>query len=53
MLAGGRVLADGPVETVLTAELLTAVYRHPVEVLGHPEHGGALILPVRGPRRAV
>nr|WP_313896101.1 heme ABC transporter ATP-binding protein [Streptomyces sp. YIM 98790] len=53
VLACGRVLADGPPEEVLTAGLLSTVYRHPVEVFGHPETGAPLILPVRRPRHRV
>ena len=47
VLEDGRKVADGPPRTVLTAELLTAVYGHPVEVFGHPETGAQLVLPRR------
>lgn len=45
MMAGGRVVADGPVGEVLTAERIAEVYGARVEVL---ERGGLLaVLPVR------
>ena len=36
ILAGGRVVGDGVPGEILTPELLSAVYEHPVEVLEHP-----------------
>ncbi|MBL1076958.1 heme ABC transporter ATP-binding protein [Nocardia sp. 2] len=47
VLDSGRIAADGPPREVLTTELLTRVYRHPVEVLDHPVTGAQLVLPVR------
>ncbi|MFC9693868.1 ATP-binding cassette domain-containing protein [Kribbella sp. NPDC056951] len=47
VLSGGKVVADGPPGVVLTAELLSEVYRHPVEVWAHPGTGGPVILPRR------
>ncbi|WP_328913147.1 MULTISPECIES: heme ABC transporter ATP-binding protein [unclassified Streptomyces] len=47
VLSGGRIAADGPPADVLTAALLSAVYRHPVEILPHPRTGLPLILPKR------
>ncbi|WP_336082574.1 heme ABC transporter ATP-binding protein [Nocardia sp. SSK8] len=47
VLDAGRVAADGPPRTVLTHELLTAVYRHPVDVFDHPDTGAQLVLPER------
>ena len=47
VLAEGRVVADGPPGQVLDAELLSAVYRHPIEVIAHPRTGAVLVLPVR------
>ncbi|WP_122818476.1 heme ABC transporter ATP-binding protein [Nocardioides pantholopis] len=45
VLARGRVRADGPPADVLTGELLTEVYGHPVDVI---EHDGTLVVvPVR------
>ncbi|WP_245720384.1 heme ABC transporter ATP-binding protein [Nocardia uniformis] len=48
VLDAGRIAADGPPRAVLTTELLSRVYRHPVEVLDHPVTGAQLVLPVRG-----
>ncbi len=47
LLSGGRVVADGTPEEVLTAERLAAVYAYPVEVIPHPGTGAPLVLPVR------
>nr|WP_063052950.1 heme ABC transporter ATP-binding protein [Nocardia arthritidis] len=47
VLDAGRIAADGPPRVVLTTELLTRVYQHPVEVLDHPVTGAQLVLPVR------
>ncbi len=47
VLESGRIAADGPPRRVLTTELLTRVYQHPVEVLDHPVTGAQLVLPVR------
>ena len=47
VLSAGRIAACGRPTEVLTAELLTDVYRHPVEVLCHPNTGRQLILPHR------
>ncbi|MFQ6330817.1 heme ABC transporter ATP-binding protein [Nocardia sp. CWNU-33] len=47
VLESGRVAADGPPRAVLTTELLSRVYQHPVEVLDHPVTGAQLVLPVR------
>ncbi|MFJ6939775.1 heme ABC transporter ATP-binding protein [Streptomyces sp. NPDC101132] len=49
VLHGGRVAADGPRAAVFGAELLSRVYRQPVEVLPHPRTGVPLVLPVRVP----
>ncbi|WP_041836758.1 heme ABC transporter ATP-binding protein [Actinosynnema mirum] len=48
VLADGRLIEAGPPEQVCTAELLTQVYRHPVEVFPHPRTGKPVVLPVRG-----
>lgn len=45
VLAGGTVVADGPPEVVLDAELLSSVYQHPIEVLAHPRGRGLLVVP--------
>ena len=47
LLEGGRVRAVGSPAEVLTAELLSEVYQHPVTVLTAPEGGELLIVPVR------
>ncbi|MDR1151334.1 MAG: heme ABC transporter ATP-binding protein [Bifidobacteriaceae bacterium] len=43
----GRVARTGPPAEVLTGDLLSRVYRHPIEVLPHPRTGALLVLPVR------
>ncbi|MGW6121031.1 heme ABC transporter ATP-binding protein [Nocardia sp. NPDC055165] len=48
VLDAGRVAADGPPREILTRELLTAVYHHPVDVFDHPATGAQLVLPERG-----
>ncbi|AYF75757.1 heme ABC transporter ATP-binding protein [Nocardia yunnanensis] len=48
VLDAGRIAADGPPRDILTPELLTRVYRHPVDVFDHPVTGAQLVLPVRG-----
>jgi iron complex transport system ATP-binding protein len=47
VLSAGRVVADGPPAEVCTADLLSEVYRHPLEVLPHPRTGSPLVLPHR------
>ncbi|MFD0267365.1 heme ABC transporter ATP-binding protein [Streptomyces sp. NPDC127106] len=47
VLEGGRIAADGPPAKVLRADLLSQVYRQPVEVLPHPQSGIPMVLPVR------
>lgn len=47
VLADGRIVADGPPESVLTPELLSAVYQHPIDVIRHPTTGALLVLPRR------
>ncbi len=47
ILRSGRLIAAGPPREVLTTELLTDVYAHPVEVLDHPVTGAQLVLPIR------
>ena len=47
LLEGGRVRAVGSPAEVLTAELVSEVYQHPVTVLTAPEGGELLIVPVR------
>jgi iron complex transport system ATP-binding protein len=50
VLDDGRVAAAGPPREVLTGELLSRVYRYPVEVLDHPGTGAQLVLPTRPAR---
>lgn len=47
VLADGRIAADGAPADVLSEELLSTVYRHPVEVFAHPRTGEPLVLPRR------
>lgn len=47
VLSAGQVAAAGPPAQVLTAELLSAVYDHPIEVWRHPRTGAVLVLPQR------
>nr|WP_242614637.1 heme ABC transporter ATP-binding protein [Actinomadura roseirufa] len=47
VLAGGRLAACGPPDEVLTAPLLTEVYRHDIEVFPHPRTARPVILPHR------
>ncbi|WP_043256193.1 heme ABC transporter ATP-binding protein [Streptomyces sp. Tu6071] len=47
VLHDGRVRADGPPAEVLSADLLSEVYRQPIEVIPHPASGDPLVLPVR------
>ncbi|MGB0100723.1 MAG: heme ABC transporter ATP-binding protein [Nocardioides sp.] len=50
VLSGGSVRADGPPAEVLTADLLSEVYAHPVDVIEHA--GTLLVVPVRAPQEA-
>ncbi|WP_411059180.1 heme ABC transporter ATP-binding protein [Streptomyces sp. E11-3] len=47
VLHEGRVAADGAPADVLEAELLSRVYRQPLEVLPHPRTGALLVIPLR------
>ncbi|WP_433533309.1 heme ABC transporter ATP-binding protein [Micromonospora sp. CA-263727] len=47
LLAGGRLVADGPPVEVLTADRLSAVYQHEIEVFPHPGTGIPLVVPKR------
>lgn len=47
VLAGGVVAASGSPVDVLRADLLSDVYRHPVDVVPHPTTGSPLVLPRR------
>ncbi|GAB2711048.1 heme ABC transporter ATP-binding protein [Nocardia thraciensis] len=48
VLDGGRLAAAGPPRDILTTDLLSQIYQHPVEVFDHPRTGAQLVLPVRG-----
>ncbi|GEL95627.1 heme ABC transporter ATP-binding protein [Cellulomonas composti] len=47
VLGEGRVRGDGPPREVLTAELLSDVYDHPIEVVERPGADEIVVLPVR------
>ncbi|MCX4822681.1 heme ABC transporter ATP-binding protein [Streptomyces sp. NBC_01142] len=47
VLHGGRIAAEGPPAEVFDDELLSRVYRQPVEVLAHPRTGAPLVIPKR------
>ncbi|MBF6170636.1 heme ABC transporter ATP-binding protein [Nocardia blacklockiae] len=48
VLDAGRLAAAGPPRDILTTDLLSRVYQHPVEVFDHPRTGAQLVLPIRG-----
>lgn len=52
LLSEGRVRAEGPPESVLTADLLEEVYRQPVLIHRHPVSGDLLVTPDRRTARA-
>lgn len=47
VLREGRQAACGPPGEILTASLLSDVYRHDIEVIPHPRTGRPLIVPLR------
>jgi len=47
VLESGRLAACGSPREILTPDLLTRVYQHPVEVIDHPVTGAPLVLPLR------
>lgn len=47
ILENGQAAVDGPPAEVLTEELLSRVYGHPVEVFAHPRSGATLVQPRR------
>ncbi|WP_233625384.1 heme ABC transporter ATP-binding protein [Actinoplanes sp. ATCC 53533] len=51
LLARGRVRGHGPPAEVFTEALLSDVYQHEVEVIGHPRTGVPLVLPRRAEAR--
>lgn len=50
LLADGRVHSHGTATEVLTAEAISSVYQHPVEIILHPTSGEPVVLPIRSPR---
>lgn len=50
VMDAGRVVADGPPLDVMTGELLSRVYRYPIDVIRHSETGDILVAPVRQSR---
>ncbi|MFI6283445.1 heme ABC transporter ATP-binding protein [Streptomyces sp. NPDC051018] len=47
VLDGGRIEAEGEPSAVFGGELLSRVYRQPVEVFPHPRSGAPVVLPER------
>ncbi|WP_415974852.1 heme ABC transporter ATP-binding protein [Rhodococcus sp. 077-4] len=47
VLDSGELVATGPPREVLTADRLTRVYGHPVDVFDHPDTGDQLVVPHR------
>ncbi|MBX3313934.1 MAG: heme ABC transporter ATP-binding protein [Actinobacteria bacterium] len=47
VLSRGRVAASGRPGAVMTAELLSEVYEHPIDVVDHPHSGGPMVVPRR------
>ncbi len=47
VLGAGQVLGDGPPSAVLTDELLSDAYGHPMETGHHPRSGALIVLPRR------
>lgn len=50
LMKDGRLLATGSVDEVMTAELLTETYDHPVTLVRHPGTGELIITPDRRAR---
>lgn len=53
LVAAGTVRADGSPDVVLTADLVSEVYDHPVSILIAPTTGHRVVLPHGGHRRAI
>jgi iron complex transport system ATP-binding protein len=53
LLAAGRLVACGRPWDVLTAEILSGVFGHPIMIVPHPAHDSPLVIPLpRVPARA-
>ncbi|KIF70149.1 hemin ABC transporter ATP-binding protein [Streptomyces sp. AcH 505] len=50
VLHEGVIAAEGPPAATFDAELLSRVYRQPVEVFPHPRTGTPLVIPERAPK---
>lgn len=50
LLSRGRIVATGEPSEVLTAERITEVYEHPVQVIADPRTGAPIVIPERRPR---
>jgi iron complex transport system ATP-binding protein len=53
LIADGRLVEVGPPSTVMSPEMLSAVYHHDIEVLTHPGTGELLVIPRRATRLAL
>lgn len=47
VMKSGRIVASGPTRDVMTADLLTNIYDHPVLTWTHPDTGQFVVLPDR------
>ncbi|NMN99790.1 heme ABC transporter ATP-binding protein [Gordonia sp. TBRC 11910] len=47
LMKSGRIVATGTPTEVLTDDLLSEIYDHPVEIIAHPRTGQAVIVPRR------
>lgn len=47
ILERGRVVAAGPPAAVMTSDILSSVYAHPIDVVQHPTTGHPLVIPSR------
>ncbi|HEY9315418.1 heme ABC transporter ATP-binding protein [Williamsia sp.] len=47
LMKAGQIVAAGPTESVMTAELLSTIYDHPVLTWTHPDTGELVVLPDR------
>ncbi|NED68733.1 hemin ABC transporter ATP-binding protein, partial [Streptomyces sp. SID10244] len=47
LMKDGHLLATGPTREVITADLLSETYDHPVEIWDHPASGQPIVVPRR------